>query len=73
MTQKVAQRIADLRLGKPQHSLRRIAEIIYDEHPESIKGLGWRLSKGVRGNQMLGQDLCQKAAEVLGLKIEDFL
>lgn len=65
MDKEVAKRIRTLRIGPTIHSLRRIAEMIVDEHPNTIIDMGWDDPSTVRGNQLLGQELCAVAAKVL--------
>ena len=57
MNDKKALRIQELRAGPKVHTLRTLSKIICDEYPEE--------DKKMRGNQLHGQLLCQKAMEYI--------
>jgi len=69
MPKEIAIRIERLRVGKPMHSWRRIAEIIHEEY---LWYMSWNFDDpdGIKGHQWVGQDLCKKAAKTLKISKE---
>ena len=69
MPKEIAIRIERLRVGKPMHSWRRIAEIIHEEY---LWYISWNFDDPdeIKGHQWLGQDLCKKAASTLKIPKE---
>lgn len=61
MSDTMAMRIYELRMNIPNHSWRRIAEVIHEEYPE------FDVSPGC---QMDGKWLCEYAAVVLEVEID---
>ena len=67
MTKQVARRVHQLRTGPVQHSLRRIAEVICEEHPDYIIAeYGQGSEAHLHGNQLLGYELVSDASIYLG-------
>ncbi len=65
LTKEQAERIKVLRTGQRVHSWRRIAEVFCDEFPDSA-------DKDLYGNQLYGIELCEVAADTLGISREDY-
>ena len=64
MTWEVAEIIRGLRASEPQHSFRRISEIICESYPAYVSAIGWHPVDNA-GHPNLGKELCEEAACVL--------
>lgn len=78
ITEEIAKYVAVLRMGNPQHSLRRIAELVCDNYPEWVDEEygdknGSPAHLDLRGNQLMGKDLVEMAGEVLGITSEELI
>lgn len=65
MTEELARKIIMLRIGNKMHSMRRISEIMCDEHSNYIKEKYNEFDLSlIRGHQWMGEELYQEACEL---------
>ena len=65
---EVAERVRELRMGRPKHSWRALAGVICVEYPDFVREY-YGDPVDLFENQLLGSDICRQAERTLDLEL----